>query len=70
MFSRDYVYIDDVVNGIAAAIAYSSSSPSCDKVFDLGSGKLVTMETLVHLLEGELDKKATIVMTPLLVCGV
>ncbi len=69
VFSRDYVYIDDVVSGIVAAISHSSS-PSCVKVFDLGGGKLVTMETLVHLLEGELHKKADIVMTPLLVCGV
>ena len=59
MFSRDYVFVDDVVNGIVAAMNYPRLS--CDRVFNLGGGKLVSMETVVHILETELNKKAEIV---------
>ena len=58
-FSRDFVFVDDVVRGIIAAIRYPYVS--CDKVFNLGSGSLVSMERIVHLLETELNAKADIV---------
>lgn len=58
LFGRDYIFIDDVVKGMEAAIKHPST---CEKMYNLGGGSMVTMQTIVHLLEAELNKRADIV---------
>jgi len=58
---RDYTYIDDIANGIEAALAYPSRN---FEVFNLGSGQTVELQQLVSLLENALGKKARIKKLP------
>ena len=47
---RDYTYVDDVVQGVARAIAYAREHPGCYEVFNLGESDTVTLSRLVELL--------------------
>lgn len=54
--SRDYTYIDDIVQGVTAAL-------DCDalcEVFNLGNSKTITLNEFIALLEKILGKKAVI----------
>lgn len=54
---RDYTYIDDIVTGVAAAIAYDRSDY---EVVNLGSSAPVTLTGLVSALEVALQRKAIV----------
>ena len=54
--SRDFTYIDDIVDGIVASI---HKSYSCE-IFNIGTGKLINILELLNLLEQNLNKKANI----------
>lgn len=54
--SRDYTYIDDIVNGITAAM-----NLDCDfEIFNLGSSEPVKLLDLIGLIERGLNKRAKI----------
>lgn len=55
--SRDYTYIDDIVQGILGAINYKDS---LFEVFNLGNSYGVTLRDLVGELENVIGKKAVI----------
>jgi UDP-glucuronate 4-epimerase len=55
--SRDYTYIDDIVDGIRAAIDYRESPY---EVINLGESQTIELKALIGLLEKELGKKALI----------
>ena len=59
--SRDYTYIDDIVAGIAAAIAYRDEPFS---VFNLGNSTPVTLAAMVRTIEEALGKKAVLDRLP------
>ncbi|MGM0649613.1 MAG: NAD-dependent epimerase/dehydratase family protein [Bacteroidota bacterium] len=52
---RDYTFIDDIVDGIMAAMDYDK--PGFD-IFNLGNGKKVHLSTMISALEHILGKKA------------
>jgi UDP-glucuronate 4-epimerase len=58
---RDYTYIDDIVDGLIAAIHYDKRSY---EVFNLGESRTVELNELISLLEKELDAKAIIDRQP------
>jgi UDP-glucuronate 4-epimerase len=58
---RDYTYIDDIVDGVVAAIHYDKSDY---EVFNLGESRTVELRELISLLEKELDTHATIDRQP------
>lgn len=58
---RDYTYIDDVVDGIEAAIGISFPF----EIINLGNSLPVTLKTLIETLEKETGKKARINQLPL-----
>jgi UDP-glucuronate 4-epimerase len=58
---RDYTYIDDVVQGIRAAIDYDRS---LYEVFNLGESQTIELKNLIRLLEESLGKKAVIDRQP------
>jgi UDP-glucuronate 4-epimerase len=58
--SRDYTYIDDIVNGIVASLHHDCSYD----VFNLGSSSPVSLETVIETLEQALDRKANIRRIP------
>jgi len=58
---RDYTYIDDIIDGVVAAIDYDQSPY---EVINLGESRTVELIELIALLEKELGTKATIDRQP------
>ena len=59
---RDYTYIDDIIQGVLAAIDYDGSKY---EIFNLGESETTELSRLVELLEQTLDMKAEIDRQPL-----
>ncbi len=59
---RDYTYIDDIIQGVRAAIDYDAS---IHEVFNLGESETTELSRLIELLEQNLDTKAVIDRQPL-----
>jgi UDP-glucuronate 4-epimerase len=58
---RDYTYIDDIINGVTAAIYYDRTNY---EVLNLGESRTVELRELISLLEKELDTHAIIERQP------
>jgi UDP-glucuronate 4-epimerase len=58
---RDYTYIEDILQGIRAAIDYEESQY---EIFNLGESRTIELKYLIHLLETNLGKKAKIQQLP------
>jgi UDP-glucuronate 4-epimerase len=58
---RDYTYIDDIIDGVTAAIYYDKSDY---EVINLGESRTVELRELISLLEKELDTHAIIERQP------
>src|SRR5215217_9115097 len=54
---RDYTYVDDIIDGLTAAIDYNKSNY---EVINLGESRTVELRELISLLEKELDTHAII----------
>jgi Nucleoside-diphosphate-sugar epimerases len=59
--SRDYTYVDDIVNGVIAAITYDKSDY---EIINLGNNYTVTLKELVEAIEKVTGKKAIIEQLP------
>ena len=59
--SRDYTYIDDIVNGIKCAMDNLEGF----KIFNLGESKVITLKNLVEVIEQILGKKAVLHHLPM-----
>ena len=58
---RDYTYIDDIIDGVTAAIDYDKTNY---EVINLGESRTVELRELISLLEKELDSHAIIERQP------
>jgi UDP-glucuronate 4-epimerase len=58
---RDYTYVDDIVDGILAAIDYQCSY----EIFNLGNSKPVSLITLIQTIEEACARRAVIDRQPL-----
>jgi UDP-glucuronate 4-epimerase len=58
---RDYTYIDDIIQGVRAAIDYDQS---VYEIFNLGESETTELSRLIELLEAALGKKAFINREP------
>ena len=58
---RDYTYVDDIIDGVMAAISYDRTNY---EVFNLGESRTVELNELISLLEKELDTHAIIDRQP------
>src|ERR1051326_5285766 len=58
---RDYTYIDDIIDGVRAAMGYDQSDY---EVFNLGESRTVELNELIGLLEKELGTKAIVNREP------
>jgi UDP-glucuronate 4-epimerase len=58
---RDYTYVDDIIDGVVAAIHYDKSDY---EVVNLGESRTVELRELIALLEKELDTHAIIDRQP------
>ncbi len=59
---RDYTFIDDIIQGVRAAIDYDKSM---FEVFNLGESQTVELRELIRLLEENLGEKAIIDRRPM-----
>jgi UDP-glucuronate 4-epimerase len=59
---RDYTYIDDIIQGVMAAVEYQDS---LFEIFNLGESQTVELSELIALLEESLGKKAIIDRKPI-----
>jgi len=59
---RDYTFVDDIIQGVRAAIDYDGSM---FEVFNLGESQTVELKRLIELIEKNLDKKAIIDCQPM-----
>jgi UDP-glucuronate 4-epimerase len=59
---RDYTYVDDIIQGVRAAIDYDKSRY---EIFNLGESRTVELKYLIELLEESLGKRASIEHFPL-----
>lgn len=59
---RDYTYIDDIVQGVRAAIDFEGSK---HEIFNLGESQTVELKRLIEILEASLGKKAIIERKPM-----
>ncbi|QQS34336.1 MAG: SDR family NAD(P)-dependent oxidoreductase [Acidobacteriota bacterium] len=59
---RDYTYIDDIIDGVRAAIDYDSS---IYEVFNLGESETTELSQLISLVERSLDMSAVIDRQPM-----
>ena len=58
---RDYTYVDDIIQGVMAAIDYNKTD---HEVINLGESRTVELNQLITLLEKELGTSATIDRQP------
>ena len=56
--SRDYTYVDDIVDGIIKALAWTAGEPVKFDIFNLGESRPVELRRLVAILEQELGVTA------------
>jgi UDP-glucuronate 4-epimerase len=59
---RDYTYVDDIIQGVRAAIDYDRSQY---EIFNLGESQTVELNELISLLERSLDMQAIIDRQPM-----
>jgi len=59
--SRDYTYIDDIIDGVLRAIDFCSAY----NIYNLGESQPVSLNDLIAMLERALGKKAGIDRQPL-----
>jgi UDP-glucuronate 4-epimerase len=59
--SRDYTYVDDIVNGISCAL----NNLDGFRVYNLGESKVINLKELVATIEDSLGKKAILKQFPL-----
>jgi UDP-glucuronate 4-epimerase len=58
---RDYTYVDDIVQGVAACLGYDGEL--CD-TFNLGENQTTTLAELIAQIENSLGKKAVVNRLP------
>jgi UDP-glucuronate 4-epimerase len=59
---RDYTYVDDIIQGVRAAIGYEATM---HEVFNLGESETIELRRLIELIEQSLGVKAVIDRQPM-----
>ena len=62
--SRDYTYVDDIVNGVNGAIDYLFKHPGCYETINLGNSNPVTLRSLIETIEEITGRKFKINRLP------
>jgi UDP-glucuronate 4-epimerase len=59
--TRDYTYIDDIVDGVMAALRPTEEF----RIYNIGGGRPITLKEMVERLEAAMSKKARITFAPM-----
>jgi len=62
--SRDYTFIDDIIDGVVAAIDEQGRGPAGYRIYNLGGSRTTTLLGLVQLLADALGRQPTIEWRP------
>lgn len=63
--SRDYTFVDDIVDGVEKVLAWVCSDEYRYDIFNLGGSRPVELRRLVEIIEQEVGKSARLEMLPL-----
>ncbi len=63
--SRDYTYIDDIVDGICRSVKYVEENKEVYEVFNIGSNSPVSLTEMIETIEKVLGRKAKIDRLPM-----
>jgi UDP-glucuronate 4-epimerase len=59
--ARDYTYIDDIIQGVRASIAYDGNP---FEIFNLGGSQTTTLSELIEIIQDELGVTAEVIVKP------
>ena len=65
--SRDYTYIDDIIDGIQKSIQYLDKNEKVYEIINLGENEVITLEEMLAVIEEHLEikpKKKILPMQP------
>jgi len=62
--SRDYTYIDDIIDGVVAAIDQPRGAAPAFRIYNLGGSRTTSLKQLVELVAKSLGMKPTIQTMP------
>jgi UDP-glucuronate 4-epimerase len=62
--SRDYTWIDDIIDGVVASIDEQGKGPPAFRTYNLGGSRTTTLLRLVELLSDSLGKKPLVEWKP------
>lgn len=63
--SRDYTYVEDIVDGIVRSINYINTDEEIFEIFNIGGDKTVSLIEMVETIEEVLEKKAKLNRLPM-----
>ena len=63
--SRDFTYVDDIINGLTALIPFSPEGTQPYSIFNIGRGKPIPLMDFIHAIEKTVGKKAQLNMLPM-----
>lgn len=63
--SRDFTYIDDIVEGVTRVIDKAPCKDVPAEVYNIGCGHPIQLMDFIHTLENALGKKANMIMLPM-----
>src|SRR6185436_9643546 len=62
---RDYTWIDDILQGVVAAMEWTRSHPGEFEIINLGESRTTTLRRLIDLIAGALGTEPRIEKRPL-----
>lgn len=63
--ARDYTYIDDILSGLSAALAYVRARPETYEIVNLGESRVVSLQDMIATLGEEMGVEPDIETLPL-----
>lgn len=63
--SRDYTYIDDIVNGIISAVSYVCNNTKIYEIINLGNNSPISLMEMIHTIEKFTGKQAKLKKLPM-----
>lgn len=63
--SRDFTYIDDIIEGVTLVIAGEPDAKDNYKIYNIGCSKQVKLMDFINVMEDSLGKKANFIMMPM-----
>lgn len=63
--SRDYTYIDDIIDGILKSIKYVETNNNVYEILNLGNSNPIKLKDMIRTIEMAINKKAIIINKPM-----